>query len=149
MRSSPLWNLLTVLTLGLTVLACVFVVALFVNPNAPYNPLPPYPAAVPDQATSPATQPVEPVGFPTLPPEWTATSRPSPTRPTATRTRTPAPSDTPEPTETEELASTARTPTRTPTRTATPAPTDAPVLPTNTVPPAGYEGATGEPPGYP
>ena len=148
-----LWNGLTLLMLGLTMLTCMWVGAVFVNPQGPFNPFKPTLAGVPQSTEAPeirpATQGTEEV-FPTLPPEWTVTFTPAPEtsatpRPTNTRAaRTP--------TATEAFTPIGPTPTETETTepTITPSPTARPPQPTQ--PPGGYPGTavpTQPPGGYP
>ena len=154
--TASLWNVLTVMLLGLTVMVCLCVGVTFANPYHPLNPL--KPPLRPDQLT-PASflgPTGTPVTFPTLPPEWTAvaTSSPSPTRattvapPTSTQTEQPAafgPAGTQTDFPTAVGPTSTLTPTDNPTRTPTrPAPTRTPTI-------GPYPGdSTGAPPtGYP
>jgi len=127
-------NLASIGLLLLTGLAVLLVALLFIYPDVlrfvpggsawmPLGdvPLPPTAVALvlPTQPGA-ASSDTSPVGFPTLPPEWTATE-------TATITGTPLPHTlTPEPTETSVR------PTRTPRQSATPTATPTPTGPTPT-----------------
>jgi len=108
-RSSGLDRLALIL-IGLTVFTLLCYLAIFIKPDLPFNPLPPYVAQLVTFAPTPTEGP-------TLPATWTATpvrtAPPSPTRVTATATptRTPRPTRTPLPTET-------------PTPSITPSPTE-------------------------
>lgn len=102
-KSGAPYNQLALLLLGLTIFVFLCYGVIFIAPEVPFNPLPPYVQVMSTIAPTPT------VG-PTLPPTWTATPRvtvqPSPTRPTSTLqptrtrppTRTPLPTDTPTPT---------------------------------------------------
>jgi hypothetical protein len=136
--SGCLWNALTVLMLGLTVLACAWVGLVFANPQGPLNPLKP-PMLGADGTAEPEAlgTPTDVIEFPTLPPEWTATFTPSAS---PTSTPTPTRTDTPAPTETVDLTPVGPTATQseTPQPTRTPTRTPRPVVPTST--PASYLG---------
>jgi len=113
---SPLLNLLTVLALAGTCLAAMAFVVLLAVPGAvpAFMRVATDPAQVAAVTPAPATATLG-LGYPTLPPEWTATPSPLPSAtPTATlpatQTNTPRPGPTSAPT---SAAS------RTPTRTAT------------------------------
>ena len=132
MKRSPyagLFNLLTVLVLGVTLLFCLCAGATFVNPQIFFNPLKPnndLPALLP---TVPAPAPTaSPAKYPTLPPVWTAT----PARPAL-----PAASDTSAAPSTRAVAATA---TAGPTATHTPFPTA--VGPTATLTPSALPAST-------
>jgi hypothetical protein len=147
------FNLLTAALVVLTVLAVVAIVAIFVSPGllalvpggseliAANAPVPATAVAlVPPSATpAPGTQ----VEFPTLPPEWTATSTPTVTPTPGPRTATPEPSTTaPRPTRTATFTPTpSATPTRVPSRT----PSGPTAPPTNTRSPFNYTLQPGSP----
>ncbi|HJW83853.1 MAG TPA: hypothetical protein VJ754_06070 [Anaerolineae bacterium] len=105
MRAARLFNLLTLLFLGLTAVVALWYAGILIAPDSFLNPLRPLPQIVIVTPT--------PVGTPTQtrPPTWT----PSPTAPTPT----PRPSATPSATST-------RRPTRTPLPTSTPTPSITP-----------------------
>ncbi len=150
--SGCVWNALTLFFLGLSLLACVWTGAVFMNPQGPFNPLKPPALDAVDGPEIPGAEgtPTEQIRFPTLPPEWTETFTPQATVATTTATLEPTETDTPEPTETvlgspigptatqSETPIATRTPTRTPARvppTATlgsyPATQAAPASPTS------------------
>jgi hypothetical protein len=118
--------------LVMTLLSCVWVGAVFANPQGPFNPLkPPVGALAADTPTPSATiaTPTDSIEFPTLPPVWTATFTPNAgtATPSATVTRTPRPSATvplspigPTSTETEELTATPTNTVRAPATTQAP-----------------------------
>ncbi len=112
-------TLFLVIVIGMTLLACLFIAALFVVPEAPFNPYPPSKAtarvAAAMQAAAPKFVAKVPTSTPTslFPPTWTPTVTLTPSlTPTPTETRTPTPTATPTFTPTPF-------PTRTPTATAT------------------------------
>ncbi len=150
--SGCIWNALTVFFIALSLLACVWAGAVFMNPGGPFNPLKPpildggAVSPVPDVAATPT--PVD--LFPTLPPEWTATFTPQPTPATPTETVEPTETDTPEPTVTvigSPVGPTA-TQSETPIPTRTPTATRPVIQPTATRPPANYPPPT-PPTAYP
>ncbi len=138
------WNTLTGVTLALTVFSCACTALLFLNPQHPFNPLPP-PTRTPfvpptAQATSGSGE-----AAPTLPPVWTATptlapgeSPAAPTATTAAGAATPTAASTPTPA--DAATATAGTPaSETPAvGTATPTATLTPVPPTDTPASGGY-----------
>ena len=134
---------MTLVMLLLTALSCVWVCAVYMNPQGVFNPLKPPLAGTArgqDTPVAPPGTPTEEVVFPTLPPEWTATFTPQ----AATETRTPRPTATERPAATATVllspigptATESETPevTRTPTRTVRP-PTATPA--TGGYPPGG------------
>jgi hypothetical protein len=121
--SARIFNLLTVLVLGMTAMACLCAGVTFAYPQVFFNPLKPpddaLPALVPTVPTEAAS--ATPIKYPTLAPVWTAT-------PASTTTAAEAATSTP------PLASSAtETPSNNPTATHTPFPT--PVGPTVTLTP--------------
>ncbi len=142
-------NILTVAVLGLTVLSCICIGSVFVNPLGVFNFLGPatfpVPLSVPTLGASDST-PTE-VIYPTLPPEWTATITPTETEV--------APTGTPSPAKTEEAAALTdgtRTPfpspvgpTETLTPTEQPTTTPKPPTPTRTATPGSYPGQVPSP----
>ena len=159
--SAQLFNLLTVLVIGMTAMACLCAGVTFANPQIFFNPLKPHDDALPLLVpTEPTSTPVTPpVSFPTVPPVGTATPAATVTAdapatlapsatvastdtgPTATHTPFPSPVG---PTETSVPT---EPPTRTPTRrppAATATNPDYPGLPTDTTP-----AASGTPGAYP
>ncbi|MCC6188361.1 MAG: hypothetical protein IT318_04975 [Anaerolineales bacterium] len=124
MRSlDRLWNLLAVILLGLTGLSCLCFATVFVNPLGVFNAIAPLP--VPELLAVPTRPPfataTEPVFFPTLPPEWTATASSTATvSPTARVTSTLV-----EPANTRALAPAG-------TRTPFPSPIGPTIIPTET-----------------
>ncbi|MCS7283395.1 MAG: hypothetical protein RMK65_12100 [Anaerolineae bacterium] len=95
MKRATLFNLLSVLMLGLTGVLIVGYLAVLVNPWVFFNPFPP--PREPSLALGPTPTP-SPTATPALPPTWTPTPSPSPTippSPTPTRTPTLTPSPTP------------------------------------------------------
>ncbi len=121
-----LTTVLLAMVLGLTILAALCYVTIFIQPNVLFNPLSPDRAATRAAekvlAAAPAQgQPPTATLDQTYPPTWTPTPTrtPGPTK-TATNTRTPTPTKTPTSTRTP-------TPTKTPTSTSTsPPPTVTP-----------------------
>lgn len=112
-------TLLLVLVVGLTLLACLLIAAVFVMPESPLNPFPP------SNATAQAQTMVQPTApkfvadvqsdtpTPLFPPTWTPTVTLTPSMtPTPTETRTPTPTAT-------QTFTPTPFPTRTPTATAT------------------------------
>src|SRR5450631_4098532 len=89
---SVVLNLLTLLMLAATAIVIAVVAALFLAPGA----VPSFLVAPTDPAQVSAITPLPttavPVGYPTLPPEWTVTPRPLPS---PSSTRNPFPSATP------------------------------------------------------
>jgi hypothetical protein len=153
--SARIFNLLTVLVLGMTVMACLCAGVTFAYPQVFFNPLKPQdyalPALVPTVPTEAAS--ATPLKLPTLPPTWTATAAATSTppvtssatetpsnNPTATNTPFPTPvgpTVTLSPTDLPTRTPTRRPPTDTPTREAYPGlPTDTPVAIDTTVPTA-------------
>ena len=135
-------NILTVAVLGLTVLSCLCISSVFINPSGVFNFLLPatfpVPLSVPTLGTSDST-PTELI-YPTLPPEWTATITPTATvvAPTGTPTAT---SEAAAPAEGTRTAFPSPVgPTVTLTATDLPTNTPKPPTPTRTVTPGGYPG---------
>ena len=130
--SGCVFNALTVFFIALSIVACVWTGAVFMNPQGAFNPLKPPILDAADATPDPATvgTPTDEITFPTLPPEWTATPSPRPVTATPSDTLTPEPSETPEPTDTLVASPVGPTatqsetpqPTRTPSRTAPPPP---------------------------
>jgi len=108
-RAARLFNLLTLLFLGLTAVVALWYAGILVAPDSFLNPLRPLPQIVIVTPT-PVSTPTQ-----TRPPTWT----PSPTAPTPTprSSATPSATSTPRPTRTP-------LPTSTPTPTITPTPTE-------------------------
>ena len=98
MKGTAIFNLLSVLLLGLTGLLVLVYLVILINPYVPFNPFPPSGETVRIGRPAPTPTPT-PTFTPALPPTWTPT-------PTATATPIPSP-----------------TPTRTPTLTPSPTPT--------------------------
>ena len=73
--SAQLFNLFTVLVIGMTAMACLCAGVTFANPQIFFNPLKPHDDALPLLVpTEPTSTPVTPpVSFPTVPPVGTAT----------------------------------------------------------------------------
>lgn len=124
-------TLLLVLVIGMTLLACLFIAAIFVVPESPLNPFPPSRATAQAQAIVPpaiapkfvAEVPTD-TATPLFPPTWTPTVTLTPSlTPTPTETRTPTPTATPTFTPTPFPT---RTPTATATRTPRPSPSPTP-----------------------
>lgn len=149
--SGCLWNALTVLFVALTVMACVWVGAVFINPQGRFNPL--RPVRPSPHASTPEPAPIgtaiDPELFPTLPPEWTATFTPPAATPT--RTTTPTVTLTPEASATVLLSPVGPTATQSETPEATATRTVRPPAASNT--PRSYPptegGPTETPGGYP
>src|SRR5579859_4288736 len=84
--SGRLYNLLTVVVLGMTALSCLAAAATFANPQIAFNPFKPQddslPALLPTVPTAGPTN--TPITYPTYAPTWTAS--PAPTQPPATPT---------------------------------------------------------------
>jgi len=152
------WIGLTFVLLTLTVVSCICVATVFVNPDGVFTFLAPPTVPLPETVATvaPFSSPTAPIVFPTLPPEWTPTQEPSQTPteaststevtpPTvvggedATSTAVPSPVG-PTATDTESVL---------PTRTAT----QRVATPTRTSTPGGYPGqlptATATSGGYP
>jgi hypothetical protein len=151
MKRSPyagLFNLLTVLVLGVTLLFCLFAGVTFVNPQIFFNPLKPnndLPALLPTVPTPVPT--ASPVKHPTLPPVWTATPAASNTA-AATSTRVVTATATAGPTATHTPFPTAVGPTATLTPSALPASTATLKPPRPTATEGSYPGeGTATPPG--
>ena len=75
------WIGLTFLLLGLTVVSCICVASVFVNPEGVFSFLAPptVPLPAPVATVPPFSSPTPIIVFPTLPPEWTPTTAPSET----------------------------------------------------------------------
>ncbi len=145
--SGCLWNALTVFFIAMSVVACVWAGAVFMNPQGPFNPLKPVILDVVEDTPEPEGTPTEVINFPTLPPVWTATFTPQPTTATPTQTHTPAPTETVVASPVGPTATQSETPqpTRTPSRTpAAVSPSQTPEsyagtsLPPSATPGAGY-----------
>ncbi len=125
-------TLFLVIVIGMTLLACLFFAAIYMMPNAVFNPFPPSAATARAQVSGENNAPKFVVDVPTetatplFPPTWTPTitltpspsATPTETRtptPTATTTHTPTPFNTKTPTAT-------KTPTPRPSPSATPLP---------------------------
>lgn len=81
--STALYNIMTFLFLGLTVLAVLFVAAIFLNPGASYNPFPPQPTPpTPTLFIIPSATPT--IEIEQLPPTWTPAVTPTLLEPVAT-----------------------------------------------------------------
>ncbi len=94
--SALVWNLLTVLVLVSALCLLSGFVLIFINPQVPFNPLPP--PTLPPTLGVPTPTPTLPVV--TLPPTWTPTPTVTPTpskTPTPTNTPLPTPTPTPAP----------------------------------------------------
>ncbi len=151
--SGCVFNALTVFFIALSIAACVWTGAVFMNPQGPFNPLRPPILDAAEATTDPAAQgtPTEEVTFPTLPPEWTATPSPRPVTATPSDTLTPEPSDTAEPTETRLASPVGPTPTQSETPQPTRVPTNTVRPPPPTTDPGSYPPTQALPPptGYP
>lgn len=135
--SSKAATALLAITIGATLLMCLFFAAIFVEPEILFNPYPPSIATARADATLAALNPAPVVMAPTntseplFGPTWTPTISPTPSvTPTPTETRTPTPTSSP-------TATPSPFPTKTPTPTNTPLPPPPPTA-TGTPPPPLY-----------
>jgi hypothetical protein len=104
--SSSVFNLLSVVLVGLTALTSLCYMVMLVNPHIFFNPFPPPQSTAAAAVTPPAPSPT---GSPALPPTYTPTNTPTITlTPLATRTRSPTRTPTASPTWPPTLSPTPR-----------------------------------------
>lgn len=142
MRLSAIWDLLSVLLLGLTMGACLIFSWFFLDPYNILNPFPP-PTLVFTISPLPLPSDTPTSAFPTFPPEWTTTpglETPSVTPGEVTATEAIVSTDTLVPI-TNTLSGETLTPTLALTGTVAPPPSETPsriAPPPSNTPPGGY-----------